>query len=243
MGANGSRSRDQHGVGRDFRIKYGLKMASISETLVREFFEFRGFLVRQLRKYVGRERGEERQVDLLVYNPHPELGADPLPLELKASDVNRIAQGEVVVKGWHSETMSPSLLAGLDDLDKALGLEVFRSVSQGLNVAHGPVTRILVVPDLPTSAAARAGVFDALKKRGVDCVLTFRTVLSDLISHIECNRNYQRADVIQVIRILKVYGYLKEDAQLEFFQKRPRRGRSQAVERIGMPPPDDKGES
>jgi hypothetical protein len=218
-------------------------MASISETLVREFFEFRGFLVRQLRKYVGREKGEERQVDLLVYNPHPEPGADPLPMELKATDVNRIAQAEVVVKGWHSETMTPSLLAALDDLDKALGLEVFCSVSQGLNVAQGPVTRILVVPDLPTSAAARARVFDALKKRGVDCVLTFRTVLSDLISRIECNRNYQRADVIQVIRILKVYGYLKEDAQLEFFQKRPRRRRSQAVERMGMPPPDDKGES
>jgi len=48
-------------------------------------------------------------------------------------------------------------------------------------------------------------------------------LLADLIDQIEVNRNYQKSDLLQVIRILKNYDFFKEP-QLELFKaKRKRR--------------------
>jgi hypothetical protein len=44
-------------------------------------------------------------------------------------------------------------------------------------------------------------------------------MLSDLIGHIEVNRNYQKSDLLQMIRILKNYDFFKEP-QLELFKSR-----------------------
>jgi hypothetical protein len=50
-------------------------------------------------------------------------------------------------------------------------------------------------------------------------------MLGDLINQIETNRNYQKSDLLQVIRILKNYDFFKEP-QLELFKaKRKRRSR------------------
>jgi len=48
-------------------------------------------------------------------------------------------------------------------------------------------------------------------------------MLSDLIEHIEVNRNYQKSDLLQVIRILKNYD-LFAPPQLELFDRpKPKR--------------------
>jgi len=44
----------------------------------------------------------------------------------------------------------------------------------------------------------------------VDAVIPFRTMLADLVAHIEVNRNYQKSDLHQIIRILKNYDFFKE---------------------------------
>jgi hypothetical protein len=50
-------------------------------------------------------------------------------------------------------------------------------------------------------------------------------MLADLIEQIEINRNYQKSDLLQIIRILKNYDFFREP-QLELFKaKRTRRGR------------------
>jgi hypothetical protein len=48
-------------------------------------------------------------------------------------------------------------------------------------------------------------------------------MLSDLINHIETNRNYQKSDLLQVIRILKNYD-LFATPQMELFEL-PKSGR------------------
>ena len=48
----------------------------------------------------------------------------------------------------------------------------------------------------------------------------FRTMLRDLIEHTEVNRNYQKSDLLQVLRILKNYQFFREP-QLELFKGRP----------------------
>ena len=47
-------------------------------------------------------------------------------------------------------------------------------------------------------------------------------MLRDLIAHIEVNRNYQKSDLLQMIRILKNYDFFKEP-QLELFKSRRKR--------------------
>jgi hypothetical protein len=85
-----------------------------------------------------------------------------------------------------------------------------------------PPTKILVVPALPQSEDARSESIALLRDRGVDAILPFSTMLADLIDQIEVNRNYQKSDLLQVIRILKNYGFFREP-QLELFRPRRRR--------------------
>ena len=64
-----------------------------------------------------------------------------------------------------------------------------------------------------------------LRGKGLDGVIPFRTMLADLINQIETNRNYQKSDLLQVIRILKNYDFFKEP-QMELFKpKRKRKSR------------------
>jgi hypothetical protein len=55
-----------------------------------------------------------------------------------------------------------------------------------------------------------------LKERGVDGIISFRTILQELISRVEVNRNYRKSDTLQMIRILKNYDLLK-DPQMDLF--------------------------
>ena len=83
--------------------------------------------------------------------------------------------------------------------------------------------KILVIPALPQAEQARAESIALLRSKGIDAVIPFRTVLADLVSKIEVNRNYQKSDLLQMIRILKNYDFFKEP-QLELFkQKRPKK--------------------
>ena len=54
-------------------------------------------------------------------------------------------------------------------------------------------------------------------------------MLTDLIDQIEVNRNYQKSDLLQVIRILKNYDFFKEP-QLELFKPRRRRKKKTAAD-------------
>jgi hypothetical protein len=58
-----------------------------------------------------------------------------------------------------------------------------------------------------------------LKERGVDAIISFRTMLLDIIDRIEINRNYRKSDTLQLLRILKTYDFLKEP-QLDFLPDR-----------------------
>jgi len=58
---------------------------------------------------------------------------------------------------------------------------------------------------------------DFLRSKGVDGVIEFPAVLSAVIDGVEKNRNYQRSDVLQLIRVLKAHGMLRE-RQMELFR-------------------------
>ena len=196
-------------------------MAAVSETIVREYFELHGFLVRQQRKFVAPSRSEEEEIDFFVYNPQPVPCGSPLPLLLASADLPAITRAVVVVKGWHTETFSLARLAHAPEIFRFAEPSAFKQAAQAFG-GDGSLTRLLVVPALPQEEEARRQSVELLRSKGIDGVIPFRTMLSDLVAQIEVNRNYQKSDLLQIIRILKNYGFFREP-QLELFKPRRRR--------------------
>ena len=80
------------------------------------------------------------------------------------------------------------------------------------------VTKVLVLPALPTTEPFRSQSVELLKARGIDAIISFRAMLIDLIDKVEINRSYGKSDTLQMIRILKNYDLLK-DTQLDFLPR------------------------
>jgi hypothetical protein len=197
-------------------------MAAISETIVREYFELHGFLVRQQRKYVAPARREDDEIDFFILNPQPRDREVALPFILSSEDLPGVARAVVVVKGWHTETFSSGVLANAPEIFRFVEPGVFKRATETFG-EDGALTKILVVPALPQMEDAREQSVALLRAKGIDAVIPFRTILNDLISQTETNRNYLKSDVLQVIRVLKSYDFFKEP-QLELFKpKRKRR--------------------
>ena len=201
-------------------------MPAISETIVREYFELHGFFVRQQRKYVAPSRREDEEADFFVWNPRHEShsSASGLPFILTDGDLKFISRAMIVVKGWHTETFSPAVLANAPEIFRFVEPVAFKRASQ-LFGDDGPLLKVLVVPALPQGAEAREQSIGLLRDKGIDAVIPFHTMLADLIANIETNRNYQKSDLLQILRILKNYDFFKEP-QLELFKPKRRRQKS-----------------
>jgi hypothetical protein len=197
-------------------------MSAVSETIVREYFELHEFLVRQHRKYVGQTRPEEDDdIDFFVLNPQPLAPASALPFVLGSPDLAYIERAIVVVKGWHTETFSTAVLARAPEIFRFVEPKVFQQAARAFGKAGAPL-KILVVPALPQATDAREESIALLRSKGIDAVIPFRTMLADLVSETQVNRNYQKSDLLQIIRILKNYELMREP-QMELFKTRPRR--------------------
>jgi hypothetical protein len=191
-------------------------MAAVSETIVREYFELNGFLVRQLRKYVAPGIREDDDVDFLALNPEPQPLANPLPFLLGPSDLVFVERAVVILKAWHREVFSPALLTNTPDFFRFLEKKAVRQAATQFG-KNGALLKILVLPALPQEAQARDQSIAILRSKGLDAAISFRTMLADLVNHVEPNRNYQKSDVLQLVRILKNYDFFKEP-QLDLFR-------------------------
>jgi len=198
-------------------------MAAVSETIVREFFELHGFLIRQHRKYVSPNRSleEDDDIDFFVLNPHPRTAERALPFLIGSQDLGSIARAIVVVKGWHTETFSTARLSNTPELFRFVEPKVFQQAARAFG-EDGTLLKLLVLPSLPHDAKARDESIALLKAKGVDGVIPFRAMLATLIAETKPNRNYQKSDLLQIIRILKTYDLIK-DSQLELFKQSGKR--------------------
>ncbi|MCX6926533.1 MAG: hypothetical protein NT154_25485 [Verrucomicrobia bacterium] len=192
-------------------------MSAVSETIVREYFELHEFLVLQHRKYMSQTRREEDDdIDFFVLNPHPQPAAGALPFVLGSADLASIGRAIVVVKGWHTETFSSAVLTHSPEIYRFVESQEFQQAVRTFSKDGTPL-KILVVPALPQLAEAREESIAMLRSKGVDAVIPFRTMLTDLVNETEVNRNYQKSDLLQIIRILKNYDFFKEP-QLDLFR-------------------------
>jgi hypothetical protein len=199
-------------------------MSSVSETIVREYFELHEFLVRQHRKYIAQTKREDDDIDFFVLNPRPRPATAPLPFILDSATLRQVERAVVVVKGWHTETFSPAVLLNAPEIFRFVEPATFKQAAKAFGPEGAPL-KILVVPALPQGAEARDQSIALLRTKGIDAVIPFRTMLSELIEKTETNRNYQKSDLLQVIRILKNYEFFKEP-QMELFKTRKTRQKS-----------------
>lgn len=196
-------------------------MAAIDEGIVREYFEQYGFLVRQVRKYqvqARRKTGDE-EVDLLVYNPAYVRGSRKPDFLLFSNELPNIHRAVIVVKGWHTGRFTPTMLKSSPEIFRFLEDNVLKEVARYFPAAasddpNDELTKILVLPSLPTAEPFRSQSVELLKARGVDAIISFRAMLLDLVDRIEINQSYTKSDTLQVMRILKNYDLLK-DPQLD----------------------------
>jgi hypothetical protein len=194
-------------------------MSAIDEGIVREYFEQNGFLVRQARKYQvqTRRKTSDEEVDLIVYNPRYQRGAGKPDFFLFSTELPSLHRAVVVVKGWHTTAhFTPAMLKGSPEIFTFLAEDVVKEVNRSFPIDpdepgnHPDITKILVLPGLPTAEPFRSQSVQLLKERGVDAIISFRMMLLDIIDKIEVNRNYRKSDTLQLLRILKTYDFLKE---------------------------------
>lgn len=198
-------------------------MAGFDENIVREYFELHGFLVRQLRKYQihSRKKLADEEIDLLVYNPSFVRSDRKPDFLLFSSELPFVNRAVVVVKGWHSLRFTPSMLRSSSEIFNFLEKNVIRkasSVFQGdsEDLEGSEMLKILVLPGLPTHEPHRSESIRLLREHGVDGIISFRSMLIDILAKVETNLNYQKSEILQILRILKNYDLVKEP-QLELF--------------------------
>ena len=128
----------------------------------------------------------------------------------------------VVVRGWHTESFGPALLENSPEMFRFVEPAVFEQAARSFG-ADGDA------PEDPGRAGAGADggrraskASSVLRAKGVDAVIPFRTMLADLIARTEVNRNYDKSDLLQIIRVLKNYDLFK-DPQMELFRGSRRR--------------------
>jgi hypothetical protein len=200
-------------------------MAGFDEQIVREYFELHGFLVRQVRKYQvqSRKKLAEEEIDLLVYNPSYTVQERKPNFLLFATELPYVHRAVVVVKAWHTtHRFTPSMLKSSSEFFKFLEKNVIKTVedqflddeSEGMN--ESDLLKVLVLPGLPTQEPHRGESIQLLRERGVDGIISFRSMLLDIMQKIEVNRNYSKSDTLQILRILKNYDLVK-DPQMGLF--------------------------
>lgn len=202
-------------------------MSAIDEGIVREYFEQNGFLVRQARKYqvqARRKTGEE-EIDLMVFNPSWQRSARKPDFFLFSNELAFVHKAVVAVKGWHTGVFTPTMLKSSPEIFNFLEQNVLKEAARlfpadAPDDTSGALTKILVLPSLPTAEPFRSQSVELLKARGVDAIISFRAMLLDILDKIETNQNYTKSDTLQVMRILKNYDLLK-DTQLDLLSERP----------------------
>lgn len=196
-------------------------MAGFDDSLVREYFEMNGFFVRQSRKYAvqSRRKRADEEGDLLVINPSPQRDAEA-PFQLFSSDLPKISAAVVAVKAWHTtKAITPSMIKKGDLLEfvREEAVKAAKEAFADLTSPEGqPMAKILVLPGIPATEPQRSESITLLRESGVDHVLTFRTILENLVQVVESNQSYAKSDTLQLLRLLRVYDMVKA-AQLELF--------------------------
>ncbi len=196
-------------------------MSAVNEWIVREYFESLGYLTGQPRKYSvpGRSKTADEEVDLVAYNPVIKEHRVPEAMIWGTAQLATVKRVLIGVRGWHTERFYASTFEQAPDILRFAEEESLRFAASRLGA--GEIAKVLCLPRFPASGELKDMTIAALREKGIDGVLSYRTLLAELIERVDINRNYEKSDLLQVIRLLKNYDFVKE-SQLELFGRRSR---------------------
>lgn len=196
-------------------------MASVNEQIVREYFEMLGFFVIQPNKYqvAARKKTADEEVDMMICRPEGRAEAFPAHGLWGSKELHTVDRALVSVRGWHTDRFSPAVLEKSPELFRFAEEDVLAKST--VLLGDGPVAKILCISGLPASKALQKQVLELLRERGVNGIVTFRNILQELSADIDVKNNYEKSDVLQMLRILKNYELLREP-QMELFTRRRR---------------------
>jgi len=184
-------------------------MPDINETIVRHFFELNGFLVRTNIKYwfSGEKGGGESDVDLVVYNLNPDKLNPPQRFVLTMKELPGLRRAIVETKGWHTESFTKGLVRNTPRIFNFVRPEAIAAVRDTV-FYDADFRRILVVSRLSRVPDNRKAVIQLLGDGGIDHVIEFSTIVRFIVKQVQANKNYPDSEILQTIRLLKVYGLL-----------------------------------
>ncbi|MBL7115889.1 MAG: hypothetical protein ISS35_08995 [Kiritimatiellae bacterium] len=197
-------------------------MSAVSETIAREYFEMLGYLVCQPRKYSvpGRQKKASEEVDLVVLNTAIRKQKLPGVMVWSTEDLASVARAVIAVRGWHTERFYASTFEQAPDILRFVEADSLKFAAQILGTDD--MAKVLCLPRLPAGGELKDQTIALLKEKGIDGVISFRTMLGELVSRVETQKNYEKSDLLQIIRLMKNYDLLR-DPQLELFGKQRRK--------------------
>ena len=183
-------------------------MPDINETIVRRFFELSGFLVRTNVKYwySGEKGGGESDIDLVVYNLNPDRLSRPSSFVLTLDELPGLRRAIVETKGWHTMSFTEAVIRTTPRIFNFVRPEAIAAASEVFQDAD--FRRILVVSKLSPVAENRRAAIQLLLEGGVDHVIEFGTIIGYIADQVAPNKNYPDSEILQAIRLLKVYGLM-----------------------------------
>jgi hypothetical protein len=190
-------------------------MSDINLQLVKDFFELNGFMILTNRKHQLRKIGAdwEYSIELLVANLDFAEPAKEPGFALEPRNIKGISKAIVDVKGWHTEVFYPSTIEQARTLFAFVSPESLQYASRVFK--DEPFSKVIVLSELPSNKEILDRSIELLRKNGIDHVIEFSTILKDLISRVQVNYNYTESDTLQLVRLMKRYGLVK-DLQMEF---------------------------
>jgi len=172
-----------------------IDLTDVNEEIVRQYFELEGYFVQTDVLYLkpkgqtGKKSSGYGDIDLIVTNP-------------RTGD-----KAIVGVTGWHTERITPSYVEDWGDrLFSFVSPLALRKATHVLGTRK--FKKILVVSRLGSKEISKRIFVQKAKKRGVNEIIEFPTILKKLIKLIKTKPSYD-SEVLQTLRLLKIYGLLK----------------------------------
>lgn len=212
-------------------------MSNVTDAVVKEYFEALGYLVCQPHKHTmaSRSGGGEESVDMVVTNPSVAEHRLPDGFVWGTTDLQTVRAAVVGVVGWHTDRIYAANIESTPEIMRFVRPAALRFAARALGT--DVFAKVLCLPALPASGELKQKTIEFLKSGGIDGVIPFRAMLLELLKRVETNRNYEKSDVLQVIRLLKNYE-LVNTGQMELFDRkrvsqaaRPARLRQPKVEK------------
>ena len=181
-------------------------MSNVSIQIVKEFFAMNNFLVMQ--------KGDILFVKNATFTEENNLQSGFI---LDKKDMQCIKNAVVKPIAWHTLKFSPSVLKKSPEIFYFLRPSFLNKMKSFFG--EEPFFKILVIPGLPSTDNLRKESISFLKNKGIDNVLIFSTVISDLIKKINPRQVYL-SETNEILRVLKFYKFFPENQPSLPFKKK-----------------------